>query len=69
MYHYDRIEVSESIDANKASEPKECDVCHYWYILTRGFKFQVYVCTRCDDFLMMCINFSDIPILNIKSTD
>ena len=69
MQHYDRIDVSESVDVNKASEPKEFDVCHYWYILTRGSEFQVYVCIRCYDFLMMCINLSDIPILNIKGTD
>ena len=50
MLHYDRIEVSESIDVNKASESKESDVCHCW-------------------FLLMCINVSYIPILNIKSTD
>ena len=44
------IEVSESIDVNKASESKESDVCHRWYILNRGFDFQVYVSIRCYDF-------------------
>ena len=50
MLHYDRIEVSESIDVNKASESKESDVCHCWYILNRRFEFQVYVSIRCYDF-------------------
>ena len=27
MLYYDRIDVSEGIDVNKARESKECDVC------------------------------------------
>ena len=30
MLYYDRIDISEGIDINKTSKPKECDVCHYW---------------------------------------
>ena len=60
MLYYDRIGVSEGIDFNKTSESKECDVCHYWYILNKGFKYH--------DFLMMYMNFSDIVILNIKGS-
>ena len=33
MLHYDRIDVSEGTDVNKASESKECDMCRYWYFL------------------------------------
>ena len=44
MLYYDRINVSEEIDANKTSKSKECDVCHYCYFLDKGFKFQTYVC-------------------------
>ena len=40
MLHYDRIDVSEEIDVNKTSESKEYDICHYWYFLNKGFKFQ-----------------------------
>ena len=29
MLYYDRIDVSEGIDANKTSASKECDACHY----------------------------------------
>ena len=29
MLYYDRIDVSEGIDVNKASASKECDSCHY----------------------------------------
>ena len=37
--------------------------------LNEGFKFQIYVCNRCHDLLMMSINFSDIYISNIKNVD
>ena len=67
MQHYDTIDVSERIDVNKTNEPKECNICHYWYSLNKGFKFQTYVCNRCHDLLMMSMNLSDIVILHIKN--
>ena len=69
MLYFDRTNVSEGIDINKASKLKECDICHYWYFLNKGFKFQPNVCNRCHDLLMMSMNLSDIAILNIKSAD
>ena len=44
MIYYDRIHVSEGIDVSKASESKECDICHYSNFLNKGFKFQPNVC-------------------------
>ena len=29
MLEYDKKDISESIDINKTSAPKECDICHY----------------------------------------
>ena len=29
MLYFDRIDVSEGIDVNKASASKECDICHH----------------------------------------
>ena len=69
MLYYDRIDVSEGIDVNKTSASTECDICHYWYFLNYSFKFQLNVCNRCHDLLMMCINRSDIAILNISGSD
>ena len=37
--YYDRIKVSEGIDVNNTSESAECNICHYWYFLNKGFKF------------------------------
>ena len=69
MLYYDRIDVSEGIDINKTSASKECDICHYWYFLSKRFKFQLYVSNRCHDLLMISINLSDIAISNIKGSD
>ena len=65
MLHFGRSDVSEGTDVNKTSESKECDICHYWYFLEKGFKFQPYVCNRCHDLLMISRNLSDIAILKI----
>ena len=67
MPYYDRIEVCEGIDISKSSTPKEFDICLYWYFLNYSFKFQINVCNRCHDLLMMSINLSNIAILNITA--
>ena len=69
MLYFNIIDFSEGIDVSKTSASKECDICHYLYFLNNGFKFQPNVCNRCHDFIMMSINLSDIPILNIKGSD
>ena len=69
MLYYDRTDVSEGIDINKTSPSKECDICHYWYFLNKGFKIQPNVCNRSHDLLMMSTNLNDFAILNIKSAD
>ena len=55
---------SYEIDVNKTSLPKECVICHYWYFLDKGFKFQPDVCNGWHDLVMMAINLNDIAILN-----
>ena len=44
MLHFDRIDIFEGIDVNKASKSKVCDVCYNWFFLERGFKFEPNVC-------------------------
>ena len=40
MLYSDKTDVSKGIDVNKTSKTKECNICHYWYFLNKGFKFQ-----------------------------
>ena len=47
MLEYDRIDISEGIDTNKTSAPKECNFCHYWYFLDRNFHYGPYLCHGC----------------------
>ena len=58
-----RIDVSEGIDVNKTDESTDIDICHYWYFSSKGFKFQLHVCTECHDLLMMSLNLRSIAIL------
>ena len=46
MLYFDRTDVSEGVDVSKTSASKECDNCHYWYSLNKGFNFQPNVCNR-----------------------
>ena len=43
MLSCDRINVSEGIDVNKTSGSKECDICHYWYVLDKGFQDKIQI--------------------------
>ena len=69
MLYFNRIDVSEGIDVNKAIVSKDCNICNYWYFLNYSFKFQTNVCNRCHDLLMMSLNLSDIAIINIKGSN
>ena len=37
----------DTIDVNKTNESKECDICHCWCFLNKGFKFKPNVCNEC----------------------
>ena len=69
MLEYDRIDISEGIDINKTSASKECSICHYWYVLDRGFKYEPYLCNVCHDLMQKAMNFNDVAILSIKGND
>ena len=49
MLYYDRLEVFEEFDVNKKRKSNECHICHYWYFIDKGFKFQPNVCNGCHD--------------------
>ena len=46
MIYYDRIDTSEGLDVSKRSASKECDVCHYWYVLNLFFSSQNGACYK-----------------------
>ena len=66
MLRYQKIDISERIDINKANESKECELCHYWFFKDIGFKFEEHVCNRCHDLLTMAHSLKNITILSEK---
>ena len=47
MLQYNRIDISEGIDINKTSASKRCDICQYWYVLSKTFSYEPYLCDGC----------------------
>ena len=68
MLEYDRIDVSEEIDVNKAKKWKECMLCHYWYFLDNNFSYGPYLCNGCYNILQKSVNFKNIAIVHVKKS-
>ena len=66
MLQCEKIDVSEGVDTNKTSASKECMLCHYWNFNDVGFKFELHVCNKCHDVLMIAYELKNIAILNVK---
>ena len=69
MLEHDRKDISDGIDIDKTNASKECDICHYWYFLNRGFKYEKYLCNVCHNFYTKIMNFNDVVIASIKGRD
>ena len=66
MLRYQKIDVSEGININKASASKEYELCHYWFFKDTGFKFEGHVCNKCDDLLTIAYSLKNRAKLNAK---
>ena len=66
MLEYDRIDIPEEIDINKTNASKECDICHYWYFLDKGFKYEPNFCNGCHYLMQKDLNFNDVVIVSVK---
>ena len=69
MLEYDRIGASEGIDINKTNAWKECDICHYWYFLSKNVYYEPYLCNGCHDLMEKAMNFNDAAIVSAKRSD
>ena len=69
MLEYDRIDISEGNDTNKASKSKKCDICHCWYFLGKNFSYEPYLYDGCHDLIQKTMNFNDVSIASIKGND
>ena len=66
MLEYDKIDVPEGTDANKTNASKECDSCHQWYFLNKGFKYEPNLYNGCHDLMQKAINFNGVAIVSVK---
>ena len=57
MLEYDKIDTSEGIDINKTMASKECDICHYWYLLDRNFNYKPFLCNGGRDLMQKSYEF------------
>ena len=53
----------------RQKKSKKCIICHFWYSLDKGFKFQPQICNRCQDVLMMSVNLRHIAVFNITGAN
>ena len=68
MLEYDRIGISEGIEANKTSLSRECDLCHYWYFKDTGFKYESCLCNGCHDLMQKAMSFNNVSIVYVKGS-
>ena len=68
MLEYNRIDISEGTDVNKASLSKQCEICHYWYFKDIGFKYEKYLCNGCHDLMQKAMSFNDVAIVYVKGS-
>ena len=69
MLEYGRTDISVGIDINKTNESKECDICHYWYSLGKGFNYEPYLCNYFYDLMQKAMDFNDVVIVSNKESN
>ena len=66
MLEYDRINISEGIDADMSDKSKECMFCHYWYFLDKNLSYGPYLCDSWYNIMQKCNKF--IAIVHVKKS-
>ena len=69
LLEYDRIDVSAGTDVNKTNASKECDICHSWHFLDKGFRHEPYLWNSCHDLMQKAINLNDVAVVSVKEND
>ena len=65
MLQYEKIDVSEGIDPNKTTAPKEWMLCYDCYFKDVGFRFEPHVCNKCHDTLITAYELKNIAMLDV----
>ena len=66
MLDYDRIDISEGIDATRNKlVSRECNLRHFWFFIDQNFKYQRYLCDGCQDMSMKSISMKNLAIVYV----
>ena len=68
MLEYERIDISEGIDADMTNKSKECMLCLYYYFLHKNFSYGQYLCNGCYNIMQKCSKFNNIAIVHVKKS-
>ena len=68
MLYYNKSDISKIIAVAKSNSRRECMVYRYRFF-NHGFQYQDFVCNRCHNLLMECVNISDIALITVKGAD
>ena len=66
MLEHDRIDILEGIDISKTNASKECNICYYWYFLSKNFSYEPYLCNGCHNLMQKAMNFNDVAIVSVN---
>ena len=53
----------------KTNASTECDICHYWYLLDKKFKYEAYLCNGSHGLMQKAMNFNDAAFVSVKGID
>ena len=65
---YEKINISDGIDADKSDKSKECMLYHYWYFLDKNFSYGPCICDRCYNMMQKCNKLKSISVIHIKES-
>ena len=64
MLEYDRIDISEGIDANKCKDTSnKCSLCKFYYFLDKNFNYGPYLCDGCYGMSLKAISIKNVAIV------
>ena len=69
MLYYDRISVSEGIDANKTGSDvsKLCNLCYFYFFKKQNCNYELYVFDRCHGLSQRATDLNEIKIVFVKN--
>ena len=68
MLVYEKIDISDGIDADMSDKSKECMLCHYWYFQDKNFTYGPFLCHGCCNMMQKCSKLKNIAIFRVKES-